>query len=171
MADIATDPLTAVHEELWLLLEDSPDFTHRMKDGNKITYVGNRDPEKQEISTEDLPEVRIVPGGLLPHLQWTSNSSRLTARYSIEVRSGSKDLSEAHYPLVWAVYKAMRPWADRLRELTIAENDHGPFVMLGRPSGDVTEGIERGEVTRGVEGWFSIWVVEVDMQFASSALS
>ncbi len=137
-------------------------------------YTGSArmgDPEKEEISTDDFIEVRVVPGGIRPHLQWTSNSSRLTVTYALEVRTGSKNLEQKHYPIIWAIYKAMRPWADRLRALTISENSSGPFVMLTRPIGDVTEGMERGEVSGGIDGWFSIWKIEVDMQFASAALT
>ena len=171
MANIDVDPITKVYNELWLILEDSPDFTHRVKGGNKINYVGKQDPEKQEIATADFPEVAIIAAVITPHLQNTSNSSRLTARFSIEIRTGTKDVSEVHYPIIWAIYKAMRPWAKRLTALTISENDSSSFVVLARPQGDITEGIERGETSRSIEGWFEIWVIEIDMWFRTSALS
>jgi len=169
MANIVTDPFTAVYNELWAILLDSENFN--VKRGNLINYIGKRDPEKDEVATEDLPEVRLSPNGIIPHIQNTSSSSRLTVRYSIEVRSGDKRLDESHYPLIWAVYKAMRPWATRLRALTCAENDNGTFVITGRPVDTIQEGMERGEVSRGIAGWFAIWSIEVDMWFKSSALS
>lgn len=174
MADITTDPYTACYKELMLILTDSSDFTTRVKPGNRIMYTGSarqQDPEKEEISSDDFIEVRLVPAGIRPHLQWTSNSSRSTAMYAIEIRTGSMNIEQKHYPVIWAVYKAMRPWATRLASLTIAENSSGRFVMLTRPIGEITEGIERGEVSGGIEGWFSIWKIEVDMQFTSSALT
>ncbi|GAF97958.1 unnamed protein product, partial [marine sediment metagenome] len=75
--------------------------------------------------------------------------------------------SVAHYPVVWAVYRAMKPLATRLLNLTWNSKT---FIILNRPIGDIAEGIERGEVTRGVEGWFSIWVIEIDMWFTTSDL-
>lgn len=171
MADITTDPFTAVAQELWGLLNDSSDFTKLVKPGDQIHYIGGyRDPEKQEVQTADLPEARIIPGGILPHLQNTSSSSRVTAKYMLEVRTGTKVLDKAHYPLIWAVYKAMRPWAARLMALTIEENDSGSFVVLTRPFGETVEGIERGEVAKGIAGWFAIWTIEVDMWFKTSNL-
>ncbi len=173
MADITVNPFQAVHNECWLILTDSSDFSAQTKPGNYINYVGARkptDPEKPEVSTEDMSEVRIIPGGIVPHLQNTSSSSRITMKLSIEARSGSKDV-RTHYDLIWAIYKAMRPWATRLTALTIAENGSGRFVVLGRPIGDIVEDIERGEVSKGIEGWFAIWTWELDLWFKSSALS
>lgn len=173
MADITTDPFSAVYEELWSLLEDSEEFGRRVAEGNRIKYIkdgdNTRDPEKDQMSTADFPEVRLVPAGIFPHLQRTSNSSSIVARYAIEIRSGDKRLNEAHFPVIWAVYRAMAPWAARLRELTW--NDGDVFINLARPVGDVIEDMERGgDVSRGIEGWFAIWTVEVSMWFQTSAL-
>ncbi len=152
------------------MLEDSSDFTRRVKGGNRIKYVGNakRDPEKKEVANNDMPETRLVPLGFEPHLQRTSNSSWATMRYAIEVRSGEKNLNVAHFPLLWSVYRAMAPWRTRLRALLLNSN---PFVVQARFVGDTVEDMERGgEVSRGVEGWFAIWTVEVQMQFPTADL-
>ena len=167
---ITGDPFTAVYDTLWSILEDSTDFTGRVDKGNRIKYRGYRkpiDPEKPEVSTDDMPEVRIVTGGMIPHLQNTSSSSRMTVKYSIEVRSGSKDLRVAHYPIVWSIYRAMASWATRLTALTW---NGKTYVILGKPIGEVTEGIERGEVSKGIEGWYALWTISVDCWFDTSDL-
>jgi len=172
MADITTDPFTAVEGQIQGLLTDSSDFTKDVKAGNRIRYVGGfRDPEKEEVASADFPEVRIIAGGMAPHIENTSNSSRMITKYMIEVRTGTKVLDKTHYPLIWAVFKAMTKWKLRMDTLTIAENASGTFVILVRPIGETTEGIERGEISKGIEGWFAIWTIEVDMFFATSNLN
>jgi len=169
--EIKTDPFTAVYDELWGILLDSAEFASSVKENNRIVYSGaleKRDPEKSEIITADFPECRLIASGFTPHLQRTSNSSSCACRYSIEMRTGSKALDYLHFPMVWAVYRALKSWATRMTALTW--NNGQRFVILARPIGDTVEDIERGEVSRGVEGWFAIWTVEITMFFATDGL-
>jgi len=169
--EIKTDPFTAVYDELWGILLDSAEFASSVKENNRIVYTGaleKRNPEKAEVSTHDFPECRMLAAGFTPHLQRTSNSSSVVSRFSIEMRTGSKALDHLHFPMIWAVYRAMASWATRLSALTW--NNGQRFVILSRPVGDTVEDIERGEVSRGIEGWFAIWTIEVTMFFATEGL-
>lgn len=171
MPEITEDPFTVAYNAIWDTLVASPDFTADVKVGNRIVYTSvteNRDPDKMETITDDFPETRFIASGFTPHIQRTSNSSSVVCRYSVEIRSGTKALDVAHFPLVWAVYRALSQWEKILTELTW--NCGERFIILARPVGDVVEDIERGEVSRGVEGWFAIWTVEVTMFFSTSAL-
>lgn len=161
------DPLSMVYSALWSLLEDTGDFSARVKDANRVKYIGKLDrlPEKDEVLTADLPEVRIVATGGIPHQRRTSNSSFLLKRFAIQISTGDRRLDAELFPVEWAVYKALADWPTPLMALLW---EGSPYVKLARPL-EITEA-PVGTPERGVTGWYTVFACEVEMWFTTSDL-
>ena len=162
---IDTDPFTLVYDALWSMLDSHTDFQELVKKGNMIRFSGkNRDPVKAEISVSDVPEVRLVPMGGTPHLQRTSNSSSVLEKFEIQLSSGDQRVDYALFPVKWAIYRAMSDWATILEALTWKGRT---FVKLARPM-STADGVTESDLRRGIDGWASIWSIEVHMWFANT---
>lgn len=161
MSDL--DPITQVHNAIWELLLAHPPFADAVKEGNRILFTGtSRGPIKDEVSTADLPEVRLVPAGAATQLQRTSNGSSLVKRFAIQVRTGEQRVDAGLYPLEWEIYRALADWTTVL--LALKWSDYC-FVKLCRPIG-FAESLE----SNGITGWVSVWSCEVEMWFSTASL-
>lgn len=161
------DPLSQVYDALWDLLEVHVPLTSLVKAGNRVKFSGtSRDPEKERVSTADLPEIRIIPLGGTPHIQRTSNGSSWVKRFAVILATGDKRVDVSLFPVEWEIYRAMAQWADTLTALTW--NDK-PYIKLARPV-SATEGISDRDLQRGVEGWTAVWQCEVELWFTTADL-
>lgn len=161
--DTETDPYTQVVRGLWDLLEASPHFAALVKVGNRIkfTETAKRDPMKAELGTQDVPEVRIVCVASEPHLHRTSNSSTDKVQFQIQVASGDKRMHVAHFPVKWAVYRALKNWIPYMMSLRWNGEQ---FVKLVAPV-SVQEGTEKPELNRGIIGWSAVWACDAELWF------
>lgn len=165
MPDI--DPITLCYDKLVTMLSEHVGFMTLVKKKNLITFSGkNRDPIKSEVSTGDLPEVRVLPRGGVPHIQRTSNSSSMIERFEVQISSGDQRVGAVLFPVKWEVYRALSGWAAALQALLWKSKT---FVKLARPI-DVSDGVAEDDLRRGIEGWASIWSVEIHMWFATTDL-
>lgn len=161
---LLVDPITLCYEKLVDMLSEHTGFTTLVKTGNLIRFSGkNRDPIKSQVSVSDLPEVRVVPRGGVPHIQRTSNSSSMIEVFEVQIASGDQRVDAALFPVKWEVYRALSGWASALMALTWKSKT---FVKLVRPI-DISDGVAEGDLRRGIEGWSSIWSVEIHMWFST----
>lgn len=162
-----TDPITLVWNALLDMLESHAGFMSLVKVGNLIRFTGkNRDPVKSQIGPADVPEVRLIPRGGIPHVQRTSNSSSMLETFEVQITSGDQRVDVALFPVKWQVLKALAGWAAVLGALTWKGKT---FVRLTRPTG-VADGVAEEDLRRGIVGWASIWTVEVHMWFTTTDL-
>lgn len=163
-----SDPLTQIYDALWDMLETHKGFDRLVRVGNraKFSLAGPRDPVKDEISEADLPEVRIVRTGGEAHLQRTSNGSSILQRYEVQIGTKSLRYDTELFPLEWEIYKAFSKWQDKLKGLEWAGK---PYVKLARPL-SFTTGVDEGQLDRGIEGWATVWSIEVELWFATADL-
>lgn len=165
MADL--DPFTQVYDALWAMLEARAGITKMVRLKNRIKFTGsNRDPIKDQISYRDLPEMILVPGTGIPHLQRTSNSSSMLETLEIRVATGDQRIGEILYPLKWEVYRALSTWETLLLALTWNSKT---FVRLVRPT-SVQDGVAQADLNRGIKGWSTLWACEYEMWFATADL-
>lgn len=162
-----TDPITLTYDKIVSMLEDHVGFSSLVKAGNLIRFSGkSRDPIKAEVSDADLPEVRVVARGGTPHIQRTSNSSSMLERFEVQIATGDQRLTAALFPVKWEVYRALAGWSAALGSLTWKTKT---FVKLARPM-DVSDGVSEDDLRRGIEGWSSIWAIEIHMWFDTTDL-
>lgn len=165
------DPFTIVYEGIWDMLEANADFCTLVKPGNRIKYNGPARPAiKDEISTADTPEVRVVPLSTEYHLQRTSNGTSITKTYGIEVSSGSTIAANGVWAVEWQILRAVSNWQTYLSNLVWPEGSDGSeFVKLCKPL-SAAEGVRRTDLNRGIYGWSLVWAVEVEMWFCNDAI-
>lgn len=158
------DPITKVHDALWVLLELHTPFTALVAEENRIKGTALSSPHRRTMNVEDLPDVRIVPVQTIPHLQRTSSSSTLLKRFEVQVRSGSK-IVENLYELEWEIYRALATWAGTLQDLTWNSKK---YVTVCRPT-VINDSFDSTQKT-GFVGWQCVWTCEIDMVFTTSDL-
>lgn len=175
MAD-EQNPFTQVYNALWTMLEAHTGFTDLVRIGNRIKFTGTRtDPNKPEIMTADLPEVRLIPIGTSPHIQRTSNSGSVVKRFEIQLatgqirldQEGSEGIGASLFPIEWEILRAMHGWQGVLGTLTW---NGKTFVRLVRP-GQVNELSVQPEMSRSIRGWVALWACEVEMWFTTADLA
>lgn len=161
------DPYAQVIEALWEMLEAKEGFSQMVRVGNRIKYLeGLGDPEKQEVSSTDLPEVRIVVARSKPGVRRSSSTTFDEVTFDLMVASGEQRLDVVHTPLKWLVFRAT---VDAQARLTTLRWKDRPFVLTVLATA-VAEGITERDLIRGIKGWTAIWSIDVLMQFNTSDL-
>jgi hypothetical protein len=160
------DPFQQVHDELWNILEAYADFTDLVKQKNRIKMQGNlRNPYKEEALDQDFPEVRIVPEVGTLNYHASSSDTILSKRWHIQVATGDQRAQSVLFPLEWAIVRALSAWPNYLPALTWNE-----AIFVCKLDGPSSRASLDHELNRGIKGWTTIMVVEVQMQFPTSTL-
>lgn len=170
MAD-ATDPLSLVYNALWDLLEVHAGFTGLVKVGNRVKYdTFGIVASKDALTDADVPEVAIVPLGLIYGLQISSSSSSFVQRYGAELVTGTSQLAQTggFLPVKWEVIRALAAWESVLNALTWESQN---FVKTLR-GGDLTDNLLRdgGLGARSITGWRSLMMFEVTMYLTTASI-
>lgn len=165
---VAEDPISLVYNALWSFLESDSEFGELVAPGCRIKFSGeDRSPIKEEATTADYPEVRIVSLSSNPHVNRTSNGSSLIKTFVVQVLSGDQRLTEVQYPMEWLIYRIMSKCVFNLSSLKW--NDK-PFVKNIKPA-NVQDSFGRAiNVESAIRGWVSVWSVEVEMWFNTGDL-
>jgi hypothetical protein len=170
MMSSSDDPFSLVYNALWDLLEASPEFEDAVREKNRVKFVGsnNRSPIKDRVQTADLPEVRIVPTTIFPHIQRSSTSSSVDITFEIQTSTGEQVLDQplTLFPVQWCILMAMSNWELHLKQLTW-HNDH--FVKLAKPT-EASLGVSDDDLNRGVKGWSAVWACSMQLWFTTTYL-
>jgi hypothetical protein len=181
-----TDPFTQVYEALWGLLEAHPGFVGLVKVGNRIKYSGDseRQVDKPQALSADLPQVRLVPAGGAVEVGPSSTSGcRIVEQLDVEVWSGDRRLQVALYPVKWEVLKALAGARDNLGLAFVTKlrmGDAREALRAGPDWGDPRTALKAdpawlGHRGRhgggGVTGWVLVLRVSVEMWFSAAEIA
>lgn len=164
------NPFQKIHDALWDLLESSPTFCKLIPVGNRIKLVGeNNNPDKEEISNADTPEIRIVSTAMIPTIALTSTSCSCRRRFELQIGSGERTFSKL-FELEWAIYVAMMGWSQVFQEIEI---NGTPIQWKVHPPANMTvnEGIAERDINRGITQWTALWVLEIELIFDRKQLT
>jgi hypothetical protein len=160
--NLTDNPIRLVYDALWDMLEANSLFVSHVK--RKVQFTGTAmHPELDSVSEADLPEVRIILAGNKSHSHNTSDSSRLTLVWQIQVATGEMRFA----PLLdvqWIIYCAMHHWDVHVKTLTWndAEFVKGCYVE------EAAETDDNRELNRGSKGWSTVWQGVTDCWFKTS---
>jgi hypothetical protein len=165
MAD-TNNPLRQVHTAFWTMLESGALFAADTAAGNRIKLnTDDEDPHKGEVSTADLPEVRVACTKVTGPFEATSNSSFMDTIWEVQIAAGERTQFIV-FDVIWAVYSALRQWQTTLTGLTYNDRQ---FVHLTRVmDADLSE--DDLEKNRGIQGWSCAWRALVRMHFKTTDL-
>lgn len=159
------DPFSTVYDALWAALEGHAGFTALVPVGNRIKF-NKPDPIKAEVSTQDLPEVRLLPASFAGNLPITSNSSRVQHQFEVQIATGSQQVKGKLFPVAWEVIRALSKWQSHLTGLTW---DAGKVIRVTNVrTFSAREGVLYQDLNRGIIGWSLNMTIDVDMFFQSS---
>lgn len=160
-------PFSKVFDEIWNLLEANSDFTNIVSLGNRIKFNNDntRDPLKENVASEDMPEVVLATSGAAINLGNTSSSTRVAQNYSLIVNTGDLRINTYINTINWLFLCCLSDWHTSLTALTWCGL---PFVKTVRVAG-VVVGQSQQERNRGITGWGAVWNIEVEMFFAKSS--
>ena len=161
------DPLTLVYEALWELLDASSEFSRLVKLQNRIRFTDSaRAPLKPTVTTGDLPEVRLIPVGLILQQGRTSSSTSIELIFELQCSSGDQRLDVVLLPLMWSIIRATSKWPTAMAGLTW--ND-AAFVVQSL-LGDAQIGVSQGDLNRKIKGWSSLWQWKALVWFTTTDL-
>lgn len=162
------NPFTLTYTGIAKLLLSNQHLTRLVETGNLIRFDKGRvnDPLKPLVDAADLPELILISDGMEMNLHSTSSTSEVVKMYSLLVATGSKRINELLNQVQWEVTVALSNWKNVLSPLQWRDK---AFIKLVNVR-SVTEGLSDPERNRGIEGWSSIWRVEVKMIFTTSDL-
>lgn len=164
---IADNPFTQVYDSLWSLVTDHPDIDDIVKVGNRIDFSADkRQPHKNQIATADLPELVLVQGGLRGSLYHTSSSTRCTREYRWLISTGDFRINHFLNKVEWMLFVAHLGWTSTLTSLQY----NGASFVKRCEILDAQTGASDPERNRNIQGWSSIWRIEVEMHFKTSDL-
>ena len=159
-------PFSKVYDEIWNLLEADVDFTNLFAVGNRIKFNDDetRDAIKQNVTTEDLPEVMLSVSGAAVNLGNTSSSTRIAQTYALIVNTGDMRVNRYINAINWLFLCKLNSWNTSLSALLwVGET----FVKTVRVT-SVNTGQSQQDRNRGIHGWGAVWNIEVEMLFSKS---
>ena len=163
-----SDPLSKVYNTLWSALESNAEFTSLVAAGNRIKFSGtDTSPIKDNMITEDFPEVRIIPISTTPHSNRSSNSSSLVKQFAVQMLSGDQRVTANHFPLEWLIFRLMTNHVSDLFEL---EWSGHKFVKNVKSTNGQDSFSMSTDLKPGIRGWISVWTCEIEMWFPTNLL-
>lgn len=167
----ADNPFTRVHNGMWSLLEADDDFNRLIKEGNKVRYDQQYDRGsgiKPTVITADMPEIAIIQTRLQINTPHTSSTTKFNSTFSIIVNSGDFRLNEVGHDINWVLLCRIAQWKTALGDITW-KNEH--FVKSVKPISDVQIGHSDPEHNRRINGWITVWAVEIECHLATANLT
>lgn len=164
-----TDPFTQVYEKLWDIMDAHKAMDALVAAGNRVKFTGdNRQPEKPNPTTADLPEMRLVQVEMEPHTERTSNGSSIVMDYGWVLACGDRRLDVALNPITFEIMRAMRQVRTQLTGLTwksqaFVRNAQNIAAEIGYNTDE--------KLLRGMSGWMLAWRVKVEMWFSTASLA
>ena len=82
-------------------------------------------------------------------------------RFEIRVSTGDQRVSQALYPVKWAIMRALKNWLTTLRALRF----NGEPLVVTAKAVSVAEGVSETDLNRGILSWSAVWACECDLWF------
>ncbi len=158
---ILHNPFTLLYDELWNLLEQSPELSQLVAVGNRLKFNDefNREPLKETVATADMPEILILSDGGDFNLMNSSSTSRFDLSYSIVINTGDYRLNVFAHQIQWFIFCQFVKWKTTLTTLTWKNE---AFVKNVRLS-NVTTGESMAERNRGINGFTTVCKILVEV--------
>ena len=162
------DPITLVYEKIWEILESGTRIQALVKEGNRIKLNDwrNRAPFKERIAAGDLPELTIISVNGNVHLNKTTTGSMFTQRFRIVISSGEQRIDPGIFPVKFAVISAMADWVAQLATVVWKGEKIAPVCRML----DFVDGLSDTDLNRGILGWSTLMLLEVEMYFDTLTL-
>ncbi len=160
---IADDPCSMVYSQLIESAMANPTVNAMVKANNvcRFDYAKNETfPIKDDISTDDLPELTLVPTNY-SHVKTSSCHSTVTVIFQWQIATGDWRLSVKLFPLLHHLTVAMNHVS---RDLSKLEYNGAKFFLSSRV-GDGVCGIDDPTANRNIRGWSATLPITVQMKF------
>lgn len=165
------DPYTLVYDKLIDIMLSSaalqtavPRLQH-----NLVNYNNLKKPRKNELREGDLPEIQLVSASVNDsNLNIASNAVQIKRAYRILVSAGTGKLEDTIYKVEWALTCALCG-ANFHQELFDLQWFGDNFVR-GVTLSQTTQGESDPAVNRMVQGWASVWEIQVHFLFQQTRM-
>lgn len=161
-----SNPFDAVYNGLWTMAETWPTISTLVKPGNRVKFDTDSIPTKSAIAFGDLPELILVPADTVINLGATSSSTYVAREYDWLISTGNYKLTNHMNEVEWALFITHLNWSPTLTSLLYQSKTYVKHVRLI----NARTGISDPDRNRGLQGWSSIWRVQVEMHFKTSDL-
>lgn len=164
---LADNPFTQVYNALWTMVSAHKDLDQIVRVGNRIDFgKEERDVWKRNVSTLDVPEIVLVQDATQIKLFNTSSTTMAIREYSWLVSTGDFRINHFLNKVEWLLMIAHLGWKTHMAALTY----QGKTFVKRMDFIGATTGASDAEKNRGLQGWSSIWKVQVEMHFVTASL-
>lgn len=151
--DLPLDPFSQVYKNFCDILESDPALTKIVNAANFIRHdTVSQEPVPDNVQAGDLPQIRIIAADIAGPTNLTCNLARVIQAFEIQVTTGDNRLSNKLYPLKWALFRVL---LDMEHKLAL------PFVNKVDASSPSISSDDDAELNRGLEGWSTVYRVEI----------
>lgn len=168
----STDPLTLVYDEVWAYLETKSAFTTLVRASNRIKFSGgSRTPQKDKVSTFDLPEIRLIPVAMsFEDIRNSSSTSFFTQTLEFSIATGDQRLTENDmiFETQFTLIRCLVDVNAALKLLTWPTTQR--FIGNVQVQGSQI-GTSEADLNRGIKGWSSLVQLEIEYYFQTSDLA
>ena len=168
----ADNPLTMVYSELWKIIEARSELDQLVVQGNRIRYDDrdNRDPHKDNISTQDVPEILLASEGITGNLKSSSNGTSLQFAYGVRTTTGDLRYTDFLAQVQWMLLGSLVDIRQTLGVLTwqgkkFIESVNLESTTIGFSDLDIIQGGDRKR------GWADLMRFIVSMRFNTADIS
>lgn len=157
-----------VYDALWEMMEEDERF--EVKEGNKIKFNDNRrEVIKTQHSSNDYPEVILLPESGIGNISSTSSTSNVIKRYTWMVSAGDLRYDQISH-LEFALYAGMTSWLYKMKPLIWEGHEFVKRINIVATDLDMIDRTINRARSQGVQGLISIFTIEVEMHFANELL-
>lgn len=160
-----SDPFSLVYDGLWDMAERNPELISFFPVGNRIKYEEESDIKKN-VSHADLPELSLLAGSSVVGDLNSNTGVSIKKTYIWALASGDLRLSPVFHKVSFELFRAMLDYESTLCPLLWEDC---AFVTNCRVM-TAEEGTEMNDLNRSIQGWSSLWNVEVEFHFQRSKL-
>lgn len=164
-------PFSDVYDALWTMVESHTGLAAIVRIGNRIKFNDdtNRGPTKNNTSSADYPELRLVPAGTEANLPSSSSGSTIVRSWNWEIYTGDMRLAydSGLDDIDWFLIQVHNCPND-LFELSF-DGEEGYVKRVTFTDNNI--GFDLLDPDRNINGWQAVWTVSVEMAFSKSALT
>jgi hypothetical protein len=166
--DMRDNPFSVVMDALWELVMSSAYIRHVVRLRNRVSFENAGTSGKDQTSTADFPEIRVVPMGGAASLLRSSSSSTTSFRFAIQVRTADINV-HVMLAIRWAVFSSLAGWPQLARKLRW----DGQIFVTNIGEVQIQDNLTKvtpESAGDALVGWATLWTGECSMSFTTKQL-
>lgn len=154
------DPFSQLYNALWTMVERNRELKKLIPEGNRIRYQ-HESELKEQPNFADRPELQLLSGGGSFGGRDNNTSRSVTKEFVWGITTADFRVNQLFNKVSWELFRSMSDWECVLCNLSWC---NCRFVQNFRLI-SAEDSLLMTQLDKGLDGWSSLWQVEVDCGF------